>query len=298
MKSLLCLEAFPPQIVKISLDNGKKEIFRKITTGIPDGIWIDNSAQKVYWTVMGKMTASPEQFTAKDGSIECCNLDRSGYTTLIGNGKVTTPKQIIGDPKTKRLYWCDREGMAVMSARTDGSDFRVLIQHEKDTSIDELEKHCVGITLDPKREFLYWTQKGPPKGGKGKIFRIKLQQFLEQQSLHTNHRDIELLINHLPEPIDLEFGSKTGKLYWTDRGAPPYGNSLNCAIISDSGKLIDHHIITNGLQEGIGITIDEDENTAYTADLGGYIRKIVLADGSTEIIQQQGPTTGIILINE
>lgn len=292
MKFLLCLEAYPSQIVKISLEDGKKETILEITNGIADGIWIDRKAQKIYWTIMGKITDSPEGFFAKDGSIECCNLDGSNHVLLVGNGSITTPKQIIGNEETHRLYWCDREGMSLASSLTDGSNFEVLMRYEKnDYNPNEVEKYCVGIALDSKKEYLYWTQKGPAKGGKGKVFRMKLLQQYPVQEFN-----IELLIDHLPEPIDLQFGHNTGKLYWTDRGAPPCGNSLNCADVSQDGKLVSHRIIATGLKEGIGLAVDEFENIAYTSDLGGYIRKINLTDGSENIILQQGPTTGIALL--
>lgn len=292
MKFLLCLEVYPAQIVKISLEDGTKETFLEITNGTPDGIWIDRINQKIYWTVMGKMTDPPEGYFAKDGSIECCNLDGTGHTLLVGNGVITTPKQIVGNEETARLYWCDREGMALMSSSTDGSGFEILMQHGKgDSDLKEAEKQCVGIALDLQKEFLYWTQKGPAKGGRGRVFRLKLSQ-----EYPVNELNIELLMNHLPEPIDLEFGHRTGKLYWTDRGAAPYGNSLNCAEVSENGELVNHRIIAKGLKEGIGLALDEDENVAYTSDLGGYIRKINLTDGSENIILQQGPMTGIALL--
>jgi hypothetical protein len=41
-----------------------------------------------------------------------------------------------------------------------------------------------------------------------------------------NRTDIEVLFDGLPEPIDLELDLKNRVLYWTDRGDPPRGNSL------------------------------------------------------------------------
>jgi DNA-binding beta-propeller fold protein YncE len=103
-------------------------------------------------------------------------------------------------------------------------------------------------------------------------------------------------MDNLPEPIDLEFGKKTGKLYWTDRGLAPNGNSLNCGVISPEGKIIKHQIIFNELQEAIGLAVDESENFAYVSDLGGNITRINLINGTSKTVIKQGPTTGIILI--
>lgn len=57
-------------------------------------------------------------------------------------------------------------------------------------------------------------------------------------------------------------------------------------------------VIARGLKEAIGLAVDEDENVVYTSDLGGYIRKINLTDGSENIILQLGSTTGIALLKD
>jgi hypothetical protein len=33
---------------------------------------------------------------------------------------------------------------------------------------------CVGITIDPKLGKIYWTQKGPTKGGLGRLCRANI----------------------------------------------------------------------------------------------------------------------------
>src|SRR5258708_37756151 len=90
-------------------------------------------------------------------------------------------------------------------------------------------RHCVGIAVDPVNRYIYWTQKGPPDAGKGRIFRAGIEIPAHQQP--ENRTDIELLIDHLPEPIDLELDTKHNLLYWTDRGNLAGGNSLNRARI-------------------------------------------------------------------
>ncbi|MCP1909526.1 hypothetical protein J2R96_002006 [Bradyrhizobium elkanii] len=81
-----------------------------------------------------------------------------------------------------------------------------------------MTRWCVGIALDPATRKIYWTQKGPPKGGLGRIFRASLD-VPEGDSAATRY-DIELLFDKLPEPIDLAFDSENRVMYWTDRGAP------------------------------------------------------------------------------
>src|SRR5215510_2300786 len=47
----------------------------------------------------------------------------------------------------------------------------------------------------------------------------------------ANRSDIEVFFDRLPEPIDLEFDLNHRMLYWTDRGDPPRGNTVNRASI-------------------------------------------------------------------
>ena len=88
--------------------------------------------------------------------------------------------------------------------------------------------------------FFTGLQKGKPKGNEGRIFRAPLSV---GSGIDPAHRtDIEVLFEGLPEPIDLEWDGATDTLFWTDRGKPPKGNTLNRARIRD-GKPIDHEIL-------------------------------------------------------
>jgi hypothetical protein len=129
-------------------------------------------------------------------------------------------------------------------------------------------KHCVGVAIDTLNEHLYWTQKGPSNGGKGRIFRAGLD--LPPGTDSTDRNDIELLFDQLPEPIDLEIDHVNGFLYWTDRGDLPFGNSLNRASINGD-RLGEKEILNFGLKEGIGLAIDPKNDTVYFTDLGGNI---------------------------
>ena len=76
--------------------------------------------------------------------------------------------------------------------------------------------HCVGIAVDVDRRLLYWTQKGAPNGGEGRIFRAPLDLPAEPSPQYRD--DIELLWKDLPEPIDLHLIDGGATLLWTDRG--------------------------------------------------------------------------------
>src|SRR6516164_4337655 len=86
----------------------------------PDGLAIDVAAGHIYWTNMGN-------FTANDGSIVRSNLDGRNITTIVPPGGTFTPKQLQLEKTTRKLYWCDREGMRVMRCNLDGSHIETLV---------------------------------------------------------------------------------------------------------------------------------------------------------------------------
>jgi sugar lactone lactonase YvrE len=280
---LLILEIRPPRLLSLSMDGADLRVLIDDLGGTPDGIQVDQRSGHIYWTNMG------QDFNAPDGTIERCDLDGSHRTVLIGGGKIVTPKQLAlaGD----HLYWCDREGMAVMRARCDGEGVEALVRRGSAADSADEMRHCVGIAVDEASGHVYWTQKGPDNGGRGRIFRAPLQ--LPAGATPEDRADIELLLDGLPEPIDLEFDPEAGMLYWTDRGAPPDGNSLNRARVTEAG-LTDHEIIARGFEEGIGLALDLSVRVAYVTDLGGKVRRIELDGGASEVLRVFGPLTGLV----
>ena len=82
----------------------------------------------------------------------------------------------------------------------------------------------------------------------------------------------KLLFDGLPEPIDLELDLKNRFLYWTDRGDPPRGNTVNRAPLdADFNKRPAPEILLTHLMEGIGIALDFKGNRMFLTDLAGSI---------------------------
>jgi hypothetical protein len=249
-----------------------------------DGIVVDAEAGHIFWTNMGDPNLN-------DGSIERADIDGRNRRTIVPEGGTFTPKQIHLDKQNGKLYWCDREGMRVMRAGLDGSQIETLVEagRGEDDRRDQT-RWCVGITIDPKFRKIYWTQKGPDKGGKGRIFRANVD--LPKGENPANRSDIEVFFDHLPEPIDLELDLKNRVLYWTDRGDPPRGNTVNRASI-DAKPQAPEILITH-LMEGIGIALDVPGDRMFVTDFAGSVYSAKL-DGSGErnFLYAQGNLTGI-----
>ena len=252
-----------------------------------DGIVVDVEAGHIYWTNMGVPSLN-------DGSVERADIDGKNRKVIIPEGGTFTPKQIHLDKKNGKLYWCDREGMRVMRSNLDGSKIETLVEVGRgDADRRDQTRWCVGITIDLLRGQIYWTQKGPDNAGLGRIFRANIE--IPTGETATNRTDIELLFDGLPEPIDLELDESNRVLYWTDRGDPPRGNTVNRAPIDVKPKSGDMpEIVLTHLMEGIGIALDVPGNRMFVTDFAGSIYSAKL-DGSQSrnFLYAQGNLTGI-----
>ena len=284
---LFYLEASGGRILSMNTDASDRKI---IATGcrLPDGVAVDAEAGHIYWTNMGAPNLN-------DGTIERADIDGKHRTTIVPEGETFTPKQLHLEKESGKLYWCDREGMRVMRANLDGSNIETLV----DTSQGEarpgrdVRKWCVGITVDPEREQIYWTQKGPDDAGQGRIFRAGVEIPKGENAAHRS--DIEVLFDGLPEPIDLEIDPENRLLYWTDRGDPPRGNTVNRAPMdADFKNHQDSKILLTHLMEGIGIALDLKGGRMFLTDLAGSIYSARL-DGADKraLLAAQGNLTGI-----
>jgi hypothetical protein len=233
--------------------------------------------------------------SANDGSIERSDLDGKNFTTIVPVGETHTPKQMQFDRANGKLYWSDREGMRIMRVNLDGSELETLVDTSQGDARPgkDLRKWCVGIALDVNGGKMYWTQKGPDNAGQGRIFRANLE--IPKGQTPSNRADIELLYGGLPEPIDLDLDLHNRMMYWTDRGDPPRGNTVNRAPMDPApGKPNDPEIVFADLMEGIGLALDLKNRRMFMTDLGGSVYSANL-DGTNKktLLFAEGNLSGI-----
>src|SRR5271154_4347137 len=258
---------------------------------LPDGLAVDVAAGHLYWTNMGNPKAN-------DGTIFRSDLDGRNMTTVLAPGGTFTPKQLQIDKPSGKLYWSDREGMRVMRANLDGSGIETLVdtsQGDPRPGADPA-KWCVGVAIDVGAGKLYWTQKGGDNAGEGRIRRASLD--MPRGQTPASRRDIELLYDKLPEPIALDLDLESRLLYWTDRGDPPRGNTVNRAPLeAPRGGRPSPEIVFSNLLEGIGLAWDPKHGRMFITDFAGSVYSAGL-DGSDQktLLFAQGNLTGIAYV--
>lgn len=254
----------------------------------PDGVAVDVEKGHIYWTNMGVPSRN-------DGFIERADFDGQNRKTIVPAGNTFTPKQLHLDKENRKLYWSDREGMRVMRLNLDNTKLETLVDSSQgDTRPgSDARKWCVGIAVDTDRGQIYWTQKGPDDAEQGRIFRAGIE--IPKGENEANRSDIEVLFEGLPEPIDLELDLGNRLIYWTDRGDPPRGNTVNRASMdADFKKRPAPEILLTHLMEGIGIALDLNGNRMFITDLAGTVYTAKL-DGAEKkpVLAAQGNITGI-----
>lgn len=277
------------RILQVDVATGGATTFVDHTGPTPDGIAVGD---RVYWTTMGKPVIVDQaaldrgdreaalDYTPRNGGVHAVPLGGGDVSDVVPTGGLTTGKQLaLADGW---LYWGDREGMKVSRVRTDGTGLADLVVNDGSGGLADW---CVGVAVDG--DDLYWTQKGPSDGGTGRILRTRISAAAE-----GGH---EVLWDALPEPIDLEVHE--GHLYWTDRGAPPAGNTLNRAPLPARGAAGGApEILAGGFGEAIGLAVDAAAGVVYVTDLAGAIRVVPLpgSPARERVLADLGePLTGI-----
>lgn len=277
-------------ILEITRDGAARTLVDGLS--MPDGLVVDRETQRMFWTCMGLPGKN-------DGAVYSANIDGSDCKIVVAPGVVNTPKQLVNDALNKRLYFCDREGAGVFRCGYDGSNLQRILSGVgvESNGVDEL-KWCVGVAPVSSVGKLFWSQKGPSKGGKGRIFSAKLPSLDENC---VNVESIQCLLDSLPEPIDLEYDDQSQELYWTDRGEISFGNSLNKVKLDGRGELAPvedahgHQVVARNFHEAIGLKLVPDTEEIVVTDLGGSVYVVDRRSGSKTVLfsDKQKAFTGV-----
>ena len=150
--------------------------------------------------------------------------------------------------------------MRVMRANLDGSNIETLV----DTSQGDprpgpdAAKWCVGIAVDVERRKVLLDAEGRRQRGRGAHLPRHIDM-PQGQTPANRHQHRGACTRDLPEPIDLDIDPRTRMLYWTDRGDPPRGNTVNRAPLDAApGKRPPPEIVFDHLMEGIGLALGSE----------------------------------------
>lgn len=160
----------------------------------------------------------------------------------------------------------------------------------RSTTTASTRRDTASASPPPRSRTPVLDAESPSNGGRGKILRAAVD--IPAGHTTADRGDIEVLFEGLPEPIDLDLGTRM--LCWTDRGDPPLGNTVKRAPIDPEAGQRKSEILLTHLQEGIGIALDLNCGRMFVTDLIGSVYQAGL-DGSrmTEIMLLQGNLTGI-----
>lgn len=261
--------SFNSSQVMMSQDMKTATMFARTGTA-PDGVAVDVTAGKVFWTNMGSALGTG------GGTVQSANLDGSMVTTIVPVGVGTTFKQTTLDLKNKKLYWGDREGRKLWRSDYDGKNAEAIVSAQT--------PEVVGCVVDSEAGKVYFTDRTG-----GKIWRTNID--MPDGETAENRTDLEMVLMgpRGSNTIDLEIDHTNKMLYWTDR-------TLGTVHAMQLDKPDTDKVIVPNLSEPIGICLDVPNGKIYFTELGGSISSAGL-DGSGvehDILRSSGATGCVV----
>ena len=159
-----------------------------------------------------------------------------------------------GPAANERIFFLDLKGGRILSAGTDGSDLKVLLEGHK-TGMD-------GVVVDVDSRNLYWTNMGKMSADDGSI---------ERSDLDAKNIRVIIPAGGTFTPKQLKLDSKHRKLYWADR------EGMRIMRSNIDGSKVET-LVETGQGEGdrrdarnwcVGIALDVEGGKFYWTQKGG-----------------------------
>ena len=190
---------------------------------------IDVGSEKLYWT---------EQVGKNRGRVKSANLDGSNVKVLA-NIKNGVPRNIVVDPRQRKLYWTNSHGR-IQRSNLNGKGIRNLIRNLKSPD---------NITIDVAGGKLYWTEDP------GGIRRANL-----------NGKEVEDIASGLSPVSDIAISGNN--LYWAERTGESRGSIRRVNLNGSNTTTLARLPLA-----AMSIAIDAAGRKLYWTDGAGNIRR-------------------------
>ena len=168
---------------------------------------------------------------ANDGSILRSDLDGRNMTTIVPPGGTFTPKQLQIEKTNGKLYWSRPRGHARDARQPRRFAHRDARRYEPGRPAPRRptrRRWCVGIAVDADGGKFYWTQKGRTTRGRAPL-HAPTSTIPAGQTAADSARYRAALRQPAGADRPRPRSPQPARSYWTDRGDPPRGNTVNRA---------------------------------------------------------------------
>jgi hypothetical protein len=224
------------------------------------------------------------------GRVLSANPDGSDLKTLVSEGR-KLPDGLAVDVAGGHLYWTNMGNPKA----NDGTIFRSDLDGRNMTTII-----APGGTFTPKQiqidkpnGKLYWSDREGMR-----VMRANFDGSDIETLVDTSQGDSRPGADPNKWCVGIAIDAGAGKLYWTDRGDPPRGNTVNRAPLdAPRGGRPPPEMVFSHLMEGIGLALDPKHGRMFITDFGGSVYSANL-DGSDQktLLFAEGNLTGIAYV--